>query len=43
MELSDGFLGEVRGHEEVSIGDEEMGVRLLNVGLQGLLQVLRNL
>lgn len=40
VELIDGFLGEVAGDEEESIGHEEMGVGFLHVALKRLLQVL---
>lgn len=43
VELIDGFLGEVAGDEEESIGHEEMGVGFLHVALKRLLQVLWNL
>jgi hypothetical protein len=43
LELSDGILGEVGLNEEETIGHEEEGVALLDVGLQGLLEVLGDL
>ena len=40
LELGNCFLGEVGLDEEETIGNEEEGVALLDVGLKGLLQVL---
>lgn len=39
VELVDGFLGEVAGDEEESIGHEEVWVGFLHVALQRLLQI----
>lgn len=43
LELSDCFLSKVGLDEEETIGNEEEGVALLNVGLQGLLKILGDL
>ncbi len=43
MEFADCLLGEVRSHEEETIGNEEMRVSFLDVALKGLLKILRDL
>ena len=37
MELIHGLLGEVAGHIEEAIGDQEVGEGLLDIALDGLL------
>lgn len=43
LEVGDSFLSEVALHEEVAVGDEEVGERFLDVALEGLLEVLADL